>query len=387
MHELLAWIVFPLVALALCAGIGMLAERVAGVELHPALLPALGFATAIVRLGPLFATGAGAVPGLVLLTVAAAAGFALRARSLTRLRPGLGALAGVAAYALHIAPVALSGTATFLGYNLLNDTAIHLALVDWISHHGSRWLAQPPSSYAAAIHEYVGTDYPLGSHELLAALKPVVGLDPALVYQPFLALSAALAAAAFFALLRRERAPRAPAAMAAVAALASQLVFSFALQGGIKEITFITCLAAAAALGGSTWLVALPAAAMYAIYGVYALAWILPLGLVAIWAARPPLRTVVAAAGAFVLAVAIDIPGSIHYWRHGHSVITRGSELGPLAGPLNPLQAAGIWLNGDYRFTPSLSWLNLILILAVLALAAGGLAAALRRRSVGPLML
>src|SRR5206468_1716165 len=155
----------------------------------------------------------------------------------TRRSVGFGGLAGFGAYLLHIAPVALTGQATFLGYNLLNDTAIHLALVDWIGDHGSRYIQQPPSSYGAAIHDYVGTRYPLGSHELLAALKPVVGLDPALVYQPFLALCAGIAAAAIVALVWHLGPRR--AALIAFAALASQLVFSFALQGSIKELAFI----------------------------------------------------------------------------------------------------------------------------------------------------
>jgi hypothetical protein len=148
--------------------------------------------------------------------------------------------------------VALSGGATFLGYYLLNDTAIHLALVDWIGDHGTRYLQLPPSSYADAIDEYVGSSYPLGSHELLAALHPVSGLDPALIYQPFLALAAALAAAALYALLRAEGMGALVAALAAFAAMAGQLVFSFALQGGIKEITFVTCLATAAALAAQS---------------------------------------------------------------------------------------------------------------------------------------
>src|SRR4051794_17406931 len=271
MHELAAWILFPLIALAICAGIGLLAARIARFEVHPALVPALGFAAAIAVIGPLLQTGAPAWVACVLLVALAVAGVVAGAPE--RIRPGFGALAGVAAYALHIAPVALTGQATFLGYDLLNDTAIHLALVDWIGDHGSRFIHQAPSSYGATINDYVQSRYPLGSHELLAALKPLVGLDPAALYQPFLAFSAACAAGAIYALVRgAHRTPRV-AALIAVAAMASQLVFSFALQGGIKELSFVTCLAAAAALAArrELRLMAIAAAALYAIYGIYAL--------------------------------------------------------------------------------------------------------------------
>src|SRR5207248_5723232 len=134
--------------------------------------------------------------------------------------------------------------------------------------------------------------------------------------------------------------------------LASQLVFSFSLQGGIKELSFIACLATAAAVIRTPVLVAPPAAALYGIYGIYALPWVIALALLALVLARPGVRAFALAVIVFVVAIAVEIPGSIHYWHHGHTVIAKGTELGPLAAPLKVVQAAGIWLTGDYRFTP-----------------------------------
>lgn len=400
MNELVAWVVFPLVAVGICTGIGLLAERLAGVRLEGGLVPPLGYAAAIVVLAPLFALGAGEVPGLLLLSVLAVVGFAITVER--RRPPGWGALTGAATYALHIAPVALSGGATFLGYNLLNDTAIHLALIDWIGDHGTRYLQLAPSSYAAAIEDYVGSSYPLGSHELLAALHPIAGLDPALIYQPFLALTAGLGAAAVFALLRGDDVPPPVAAVAGSVALGGQLVFSFALQGGIKEIAFITCLAAGAAVaarlgqaerpGAMAGLMALPAAALYGIYGIYAMPWIGVLALLALVLLRHERRSLagpaLAGVGVFLAGIAVVLKGSIDYYRHGHDVITAGGELGPLAGPLNLLQAGGIWLNGDYRFAPATNaWLTYLLAGAVVVIAVAGLVVAVRRRAAGPLLL
>jgi hypothetical protein len=378
---LLAWLVFPLLAAVICIGIGLLAERAAGAALEPALLAPLGYAAAIAVLAPLAATGAGATPSVVLLVVLALAGYvAGRAGLAARLRPGPAGAAAALVYAIFITPIALSGSVSFLGYNLLNDTAFHFALVDWVGDHGSHFVHQAPSSFGATINDYVESHYPLGSHELLAALRPLAGLDVSRVYQPFLALSAALTAPALYALLRRVLAVRAALA-AAVVASCGQLVFSFALQGGIKELSFIACLAVAAALaaGGEVALMAIAAAALYGIYGIYALPWIAPLALVALWVLRPPLRRAVVAVVVFLVAVAVEVPASIQYWRHGHVVITAGTELGPLAGPLKPLQAAGVWLNGDYRFVPSHSWITYALALAVAALALWGAAVAFRR--------
>ena len=388
---LLAWLVFPAIALAICTGVGLLAERVARAQLEPALVPALGFAAAIAVLGPIALTGAGGwvlFGALALLAVAGVVA-ARRASALAaRFRPGPGACAALAVYVLYLAPIALSGEVTFLGYNLLNDTAIHLAIVDSIDDHGARWVEQAPSSYGAAINDYVESRYPIGSHELLAALRVPTGLEADRVYQPFLAFSIALAAAALFALLRRTTPRRSLLiGLAAATAVAGQLLFSFALQGGIKELTFIACLAAAAALAahGEVRLMALAAAALYGIYGIYALPWIAPLALVALWVVRPPLRAAWIAVAVFAVAVVALVPDSISYYRHGEDVIRAETELGPLAGPLKALQAAGIWLNGDYRFTPDRSWPTYALGLVVVGLAVVALARGVRRRS--PLLL
>lgn len=405
MEEILAWAVFPLVALAACTGVGLLAERLAGLRLAPALLPGLGLCGAVVAVAPLFGAGVGAVPCAVLIAVLAFAGWVDARGEIGRLRPGAGALAGAAAYALYIAPVALGGEATFLGYNLLNDTSIHLALVDYLAEHGARLADLPPSSYAAAIDEYVGRSYPLGSHELLTALRAAVPLDPALLYQPFLAVTVAVAASALVALVL-PGGGRAPlAALVALVAVASHLLFSFGLQGSIKELPFLAVLAVAAALGGraltgpspvrAAALAGLAAAALYAIYGLYALAWILPLlvlfALLARFALRIELREIgarVAAAGVVLLiGSAALIAPSIDYYSH-HAVLEAQSELGPLGGPLRTIQIGGIWLAGDYRFTPPTSpGLSYLLNLFVVVAAAIGVRHALRAGRHGLVLL
>jgi len=49
--------VFPLAALAICTGVGLLAARLARADVHPAVVPGLGYAAAIALLEPFFATG------------------------------------------------------------------------------------------------------------------------------------------------------------------------------------------------------------------------------------------------------------------------------------------------------------------------------------------
>src|SRR5439155_2015683 len=96
-----------------------------------------------------------------LVVILAIAGLILGGRSLWPaaggLRPGLAAL-GV--FCMYAAPVVLTGSATFLGYTLLGDTAIHFSLIDWVMSHGFHSLPSgAPSSTHAALAGYLGTAY------------------------------------------------------------------------------------------------------------------------------------------------------------------------------------------------------------------------------------
>src|SRR6202043_3775844 len=132
-----AWVLFPLVALLVCLGCGLLVERVAGVEMSAGVLVSLGLALVIVT-ATLTTDRAGTAslttPLVVLL---AAAGYTTSLARLRRLRVRTWALAATAGvYCAAAAPVVASGSAAFLGYFQLNDTAVHLILIDHLLSHG-----------------------------------------------------------------------------------------------------------------------------------------------------------------------------------------------------------------------------------------------------------
>ena len=408
MTEVAAWVVFPLLLFVLCTGCGLLAERAAGAQVGATLVPPLGLAAAIVLVGPGFALGLGTEVAVPLLLVAAAAGLVLARRDLRdRFRPGAGAAAGGLVYGLYMVPVVLTGDATFLGYNVLNDTAVHLLLVDHLAQHGTHEAAAAASpTLSATFDAYIGKSYPVGSHELLAAVRPLAGVDAVHLYQPFIAASAGFAAAALVQLVRKLGLPALVAAGAAALAMSSQLLFSFELQGGIKEIGFVAVLATLAALGYELLrsdtpvrlavLAAIPAVAGFAIYGLSALAWLAPFALlVAGWAlaegASPLRRRLLPAAAAALIAFgalgAPAIAGSFEFYDKGKDDLTSESELGPLVGPIRAIQATGIWLKGDYRQLPDQGGRKSYLLGGVaLVLAVLGTAHALRRRAPGPLL-
>ena len=77
MELTIAWVLFPLVLLALCVGCGLALERLVAIPLPGALLPAIGFAVIVVvaQVPTLWDATAGlTVPIVVALAIA---GFAL----------------------------------------------------------------------------------------------------------------------------------------------------------------------------------------------------------------------------------------------------------------------------------------------------------------------
>src|SRR5437667_9375604 len=126
-----AWVLFPVVLLAVCLGCGLAVERVGGWRLPGALLPSVGLALIIVT-ATLLTYQASTAPFTTAAVVALAlAGYAGSKRRLGELRPEPWILAvGLGVYAVLALPVVISGSATFLGYFVLNDTAVHFALID-----------------------------------------------------------------------------------------------------------------------------------------------------------------------------------------------------------------------------------------------------------------
>ena len=139
-----AWILAPLLLLALCVGCGLLVAALAGRRLPAALLGVCGFALIAV---------AGQLTTLTDATAELTTPLSSRWRSpASPPRPanhlkGSGTLriasgawwgigAGAAVFAVYAAPIVLSGEPTIAGFIKLDDTATWLALTDRIADHG-----------------------------------------------------------------------------------------------------------------------------------------------------------------------------------------------------------------------------------------------------------
>jgi hypothetical protein len=405
-----AWLLMPVVALAACLGIGLLVERASGARLPGALLLPVGMAGLVVA-GQLTTYWDWSAELTVPLCAAlAVAGFVLGWSRARDLRPDTWAVASAAGvFAAFAAPVLLSGSATFAGYTILGDTSIHFIGADVVLQRGRDIGGLAPSSYQAAATGYYGSAaYPSGGPVTAGVLASLTAQDVAWVFQPFLALLAALIALALWSLLDSLVAPR--PLRAAVAFLAAQpaLVYAYALQGSVKEIGTVFAVLLGAALvpwymretgtgPGRALPLAVAAAAGVGLVGAAVAVWLGPL--LAIVAAvalyrhgRRGARRMAIQAAVFVVLLAIfsfqALAGIGTYVDVAGTVVTTQTEVGNLIGPLNELQMFGVWLSGDYRLAPGSLLTETYLLLGAAMVGCGfGIAWLVRRRAWTLLLL
>jgi hypothetical protein len=387
-----------------------------------ALLPAAGFA-GLVSIGglitcfPAIAEATTAV-AVALAVAGFAAGWPLTGREFSWWP--VAAAAGV--FFVFGAPVILSGEATFTGYIKLDDTSTWLAFADHVLSFGHATDGLNPSSYEAVVQINLSAGYPLGAFIPLAVGHELTGTDPAWLFQPFMALMAAMMALVFFELacpVVEDR--RARAAVAFIGAQPALLV-GYVFWGGVKEIATALILAILAAsavwlarVGGPRSLRSLtpvPIAAGAALIGVMGLGggpWLAAAGLgvlalmgyglhlarrggggsagqVAGLARTYALRALVAAAGIALIGLpTVFAAGSVFSPDQGP--LTNETEMGNLIRALSLAQYAGPWPVGDFRLEPGSDLVTALLVGATVLAAGLGAWAAVLRRAPGLLLL
>ena len=291
---------------------------------------------------------------------------------------------------------------TFAGYIKLDDTATWFAISDRIVDHGRDLSGLAPSTYEATLSATLPSGYPIGSFTPLADTRPLVGIDIAWIFQPYLTVLAAMLALCLYELSGGLlSSPRLRAAVAFIAAQPA-LLFGYALWGGIKELgvaLFVATLAALmpSLLGEQSRARAVIAplvvgAAMVTILSFGGLAWIGPIALGAVVLALMRggftinARRVIGFAALALLLAAPALLTARTFFNSARSGDLAGGELGNLVHPLSDLQVFGIWPVGDFRLRPHDMTVTRLLVLVVLAFAIGGAVYAWRRRGWGLLL-
>lgn len=398
-----AWLVFPALLALLSLGLGLLVERLGGTPLPGALLIPTGLAAIIVIARAAMTWDLTAELATPLVVIGAVGGLVLGRERVWPLRADRwAALAAAVVFVVFAAPVVLSGSASFAGYTILGDTAVHFVLADRIASDGTSLAGVEPSSYRQTLEAYFASGYPLGAHAALAAVRPLAFADVAWVFQPFLACIAAALALTLVGLL--QGVVRSPWRRAAVAGLAAQpaLAYSFAMQGSIKELVtlWLVALFTALAVGRHVLALAVAAAAGVAAIGIAVAAWLGPVLLVGLWlvaraSPRDNRRTALTALGFAALVTVLSLPTLLDlgdYLDVTEGVVTAQEEFGNLLGPLSLAQVFGVWLTGDYRMlpvsAPGIDKLEVTYALIGVVAAAGllGMAWLVRRRTLAPLL-
>lgn len=407
MEAFASWFLLPVTVVLASWGTGLLVERVLRTEFEDGLTLPVGFAASMVLLSVPYSLGFPAPVALALMGLALAGGLLLGRRRLTAsLPPAEPALASLAAYAVYMAPVVLTGSATFAGYTLLGDNAVHFSLVDHVKEHGSRMVDIPYSSYGATLSLNLGNGYPLGPHFQLASLSSLLGTDVAWLYQSYLAVSIALAVMPAARLLRSARLGSRAAALGALAAVVAYLPFSYALQGGAKELIMVMLVLLGAVFAAeladgvrplrSAGAIGVAMAAAFTVYSTGGLPWFAVMVAVATGLAvrrsAAPMRTLAVSGGVllavFALGAAVSVGSAIDFFEPARRVLGSAAEpdKGNLKYGLPFSEAFGIWLAGDFRFGTGFPALAYPLIALTALLSVAGAVHAFRLRALGPLI-
>jgi hypothetical protein len=396
-------LLYPCVLAALCAGAGLLVDRLSGRFLSPALLLTVG-AAALIALSQLSTYVYFLAPATPYLMLAfALAGFVLgraRARAfLVRLRRSAWlAFVSVLAYALALAPVLLAGRVSMSSFMTLSDSAVHLIGADFLIRHGQHYThLDLRNSYGQFINDYYNTSYPSGADTLFGGSAFLLGLSLMWAFQPFNAFMLATAAGPAWLLARRMGLRGGWAALATLSAVVPALVYAYELFGSVKEITALPMILTLGALvlAHRQWLsagarraipFALVAAAGISALGVAFGAWVLAAAhVLAVLVAGQLVGTrsrvgrrvaLLIGAGIFATLIAAwptwsDLSGSLKVANE----IASTTNSGNLASPLRAEQVLGVWLNGSYKLAPAGSALTLTHLLIALTLVAAALGA------------
>jgi hypothetical protein len=304
-------------------------------------------------------------------------------------------------FCVYAAPIVLSGEPTFAGYIKLDDTASWLGITDRLIQHGRSLAGLPHSSYQSMLHFYVDSDYPVGTFLPLGIGHVLTGEDAAWLYQPYLALLAAMLAGALYELSRSLFHSGVRRALAVFVASQSALLFGYTMWGGVKEmatawlVALLAVLLVAAVRTPSLRRLVAPAVVVAATLGALSYAggvWLAPALIAAVVALyrRVGRAATLRLAGIFAaISVPLSIPALLlvkFLSEPAASTVTTQSRLANLIQPLSPFQVVGIWPVQDFRLRSPHTAATVVLIAVTVAAALFGVYSAWLRRAWPPLL-
>jgi hypothetical protein len=393
----LCWVAAPIVLGLVATGCGLAAQCVGGFRLPQALVPPLGLAVVIVATDLVTLSNATAQLAAPLVVGLAAAGYGLSLPWRLRSIDGWAASCAVVVFVVYALPIVLSGEPTFAGYITLDDTSTWLALTDRIMEHGQTLSGLAPSTYQQVLADDLGGGYPVGAFLALGVGAKLTGQDLAWLFQPTIAVLAAMLGLGIYAASEGLLSSRRLRALVAALGAQPALLFAYALWSGIKEVTAAALVALISGLVVSTmgrWAsvrgvvpIAVATAALFAVLSLAGAIWlVLPTIVVAVALGRRGFVWSLRAGAALLAATAILSLPSIAVAQKflsgvaGGEITTR-NEVSNLGHPLDTLQLFGIWPATDFRWRPHDPQVAYVCIAALIGAAVLALLVASRRRA------
>jgi hypothetical protein len=378
---------------------GQLACALCGVRRWTPMAPAVGLSVAmLIASAGLHMPGHEILPGLASL-VLIGGGVALMVRDPEHRPPAMAAAVAAGTLLLTLIPFWAQGRFGILGTSFDNDMFLHLPIAAAFT---DGYIDQGVSVFMRY--------YPVGPHAVVAQLSQCLGLDLQGVFSGMTVAGPVLAVTAFYGVL--DGLSRPARAGASVAAALPYLMASYMAEGSFKEPLLVALLigivAALRELRTSATTsvlrlvpLALLTGGVLSLYAIPGLGWagltvvltvaglaILPglSGLAGRVTAQARMLVVPAGVAAFVGAVLLipQAPRLHHFWEFMRNSATGtgidANGLGNLPGPLDFFEGTGMWLSADFRYAPATTTLSVICGVILLAAAALGAVALLRRR-------
>lgn len=387
----LVWLVAPALLLLLCFGVGLLLTAVTRGHKNFATVVSLGFVLVVVLGSVLTTNSLTASHASLIILIIALIGLLV---SMSRIRsfPSFdypSAISGLVTYVVFGLPVMAYGKPSWAGWVKLDDTASFFAVTNRIMTSGQSVPAAVTSSYSRIIQVLLGgnglnygsvTDthfvYPVGSFIPYGVISQLTGIERAWLFQPYLALAAALTAMLFVAVLRRHARSTPFLIVASCFSIASSTIYSYVMWGGIKEIVIIIPLTLLALLlfgdvkqgmnVGHYLTILICLVALYFIGGMASFGFTVSILLIFVLTKmRSKNRFYLVVIPALFLALVIGV-GTI-YLATGKNIIgdlfvPKIKDPGNLSRSLNLFQTFGIWPSQDFRLDPVFKSMTMMMI-------------------------
>lgn len=383
--------------LAACILLGQALLWLLGVNKWSWLAPSMGLATMIIIVGPTQVVPGGAATSFVVLSIATGAAACVLVPRRALWPTGVGLLAGIPVLAVALIPFMAAGWSGILGPSFNNDMANHLAQVEGLRPGGP-----------ADLRVWDGLGYPIGPHEVVAAISSGTDAPSALVFSALsLALPVILGWTSLGAIRKGYKwSPFPTALLVGIPFLAA----AYYAQGAFKEtalaISFLACVLLLwrplSTHQITRWLpYAVIVAGALGIYSYAGLTW--PIALLVAWAMirggllawrgrslrlvadRVRANVLPAGLGVALLLVATlpILPRIYRFWQWEGVPL---DNIGNLVGPLPFWEVLGAWNSNDFRlegpYSTTVTLIGMLLGLAVLF----GAAWSLRRGEWVPVM-